>query len=108
MNFRWPLVWRSRVDMLERIISIREETIDRLRKERDEQMARADRAIDQLAITFGTAPVTTEARGEMKTILDRQLEEQEKIVKALARVDADLASDADLEAQMLKQEQGVN
>ena len=104
---KFPFVSRARYDQAERIISIHEETIARLRAERDEQQARADRALDYLALNVGYAPVSTPSRIAMSK-QEQQAQQDAQAVAAMANVDADLALDTEMDAQLRAIERGVN
>lgn len=57
---RWPpLVSARYAEFLEK-------TVERLQRERDEQQERADRAMDNLAMTYGHEPSTPRVREELK------------------------------------------
>src|SRR3974377_1008902 len=68
------LPWVSR-----RYAEFLEKTVERLQKERDDQQARADLALDQLAAHAGYEPSTPTVRTEMKAAeaeIQKYLEEQ--------------------------------
>lgn len=56
---RLPWVSRRYAELLER-------TVERLQAERDEQTSRADRAVDNLAMAIGAAPVSSAVRADVK------------------------------------------
>lgn len=105
---RFFLVNRHRLDMAERIIAMQSELLDRLRKERDEQQSRADRAIDMLAVANGYAPVSGPVLNEIREKQKEEASAAFSVQEAMKQVDADLALDTEMDALIRKEERDVN
>ena len=85
MRIRWPFVWCSTFDQVERQLDYRDSLIDRLQRERDEAVAELRRMVDNALMGLGQHPVSTEQYEQAK----QAEKDMAAVAQALENVDAE-------------------